>query len=667
MKDRLLVALSRLFIAVCLLISAPVFTAPSIRISYAQQEKHVESVSGTSEDTWLTVRVLPSVRQETLRLLAKITSPTTQTVKDEKSLRLLIRQWYGNASSKILNIFKSANPSIRLGRTIGEAEILLPGNPLWYFNIKKAIPQGSSIWEQANLEIGIAGPKTVQDIRDANPSLRKASKLIADQVITFPYVTRSASLRLSSASSEEMSLVLNKLKSDPAVLIAETGHMASLISHWGLAQVREMGEGCAEVPMGDKWPFQISSPQDLLQELTRTGSATVAILDSGIIENDARFAFWQNPEPNTERGNYHDEDRCLDDLIGCNFLTREGFPRDDLEEPDLYNHGTHVSGIASGRLLGEPFLSELNQRIKLMILKVAGPDGKVLSGDINNAITYAINKRAAVVNMSLEGPYSGAVAKQIRESRTVLFVVAAGNGRNKKNGVDIDDPMEEVFPAQLSREQENVIAVAAHDAVGRRACFSNFGGKTVDIAAPGVEIESTIAGGTAKLSGTSQAAPLVTLLAGLLYSQGITTPSAIKHRILSSADFQPELKDKVTSSGKLNLVKALNICSDLIELSDHSLLRGKILKPEFIDLPNEAARTPFRFVKKLVNNPTLSPNYRITLLKSGKLRHVYASLEELSSVVIQIGNEVKEIPISNIIDIIPAHFSGIATSLCAKN
>jgi hypothetical protein len=629
------------------------------------QQVETPRTAQAPDDLWLTVRVLPNVKLKTLRLIADITEPERQTPKKGESISQLLRQQYGNASQKIRAIFKSTNLSVTSDIAEGDEEILLPGGPRWYFNTKKVIPLGSTLWEQASIEVGSAGPKTLRDIQAANPGLQGRVKRLTDRPITLPYATRFASYRLRDISTDQMPLILDRLKADPAVLHAELGRVA-LVPHWELAQVRAMSEDCATVPTEEKWPLQISSPQEVLQRLTgNASSVAVAILDSGIAQNDGRFVFWQNPEPNSERGNYHDEDRCLDDTIGCNTLTQQGFPLDDLEQPDLRNHGTHVAGLASGRFLAEPLLSELNRRIKLMILKVARSDGMVMPGDINNAITYAVNKRAAIVNMSFEGSYSPTTASQMRGSKTVLFVVAAGNGRNKK-GIDLDNKQESVFPAELSREQENVIAVAAHDARGRLACFSNYGAHTVDIAAPGIEIESTVVDGTLKLSGTSQAAPLVTLVAALLYSQGVGTPSAIKHRILSSVDFLPELKNKVTSGGKLNLTKAISVCDDLVELSDHSLLRGKIIEPEYLDVFGESERLPFRSVKKLVISASISPNYRITVLKLGKLQHIYTNLN-LPSVVMQIGDERREISVADIIDIIPAQFPpGPVLGQCAN-
>src|SRR5438046_2313411 len=83
------------------------------------------------------------------------------------------------------------------------------------------------------------------------------------------------------------------------------------------------------------------------------------------------------------------------------------------------------------------------------------------------------------------------------------------------------------------------IGVAAHDERGHLACFSHYGGRTIDLAAPGVAIESTIRGGTAVLNGTSQAAPLVSFAAALLASMDVREPIVIKRRLLASVDYVP--------------------------------------------------------------------------------------------------------------------------------
>lgn len=609
-----------------------------------------------STDLWLTVRSLGNIKPENVRLIAEVTEPEKRTVQKGQSVTKLLRSWYGNASRKIRDVFQRANPTV-LSDTIEQAgEILLPGAPRWYYRVEKQAPP-STLWEQAFLEVGAAGPKTLRDLKIANPSLGGRSKWSTYISITLPYSTRYASARLRPVSKEQLASIVSQLKEDPAILDLDVGR-AVLIPHLSSEKVRGISKDCAALPAEKTWVFGVSTADEIVQHLPRASDTTiVAILDSGIAQGngiaqgDGRFKFWQNPEPNTDPDNYHDETHCLNDFIGCNYVMKGAFPLDDLERSDLYSHGTHVAGLASGRLLPKSLLAELDRRVGLMIIKVARSDGSISPADVGEGISYSITKHANIVNMSLEESYQWSQAQQIGIwGSNLLFVVAAGNGRNSK-GIELTSK-DQVFPAPLSAKYENVITVTAHDGQDCLACFANYGKDVVDLAAPGIEVESTVTGGgTLKLNGTSQATPLVTLVAALLYSVGLKSPAEIKHRILSSVDYSPALKDKVRSEGKLNIAKALDICHDLIELRDHSLLRGKLLEPEFLDIPGEDKRTPLRDVKKLVMLSTDDPNWRITLLRSDKLQHLYKRVN-IPNVVMEINGQPKPIRSEEILDIV---------------
>jgi len=131
---------------------------------------------------------------------------------------------------------------------------------------------------------------------------------------------------------------------------------------------------------------------------------------------------------------------------------------------------------------------------------------------------------------------------------------------------------------------ENFIFVAALADTGKLADFSNYGKSIVQIAAPGVEISSTVYPDTfGLLSGTSQAAPLVTFTAAILKAEKPDmVPLALKHRILNTCDWDEHLKDFVENGCTLNLAKAIVCGSDLLELRrDGTLVRGDIDKRQF--------------------------------------------------------------------------------------
>jgi subtilisin family serine protease len=205
-------------------------------------------------------------------------------------------------------------------------------------------------------------------------------------------------------------------------------------------------------------------------------------------------------------------------------------------------------------------------------------------------------------------------------TKSILFVIAAGND-NSPLSADLTATPTLGYPARYSVELPNVMSVAAHDSSSQRACFSNYG-SAVDIAAPGVDVESTVEGATAKLSGTSQAAPIVTFTAALLFSAGYSrTPEAVKNRIAVSGDFTGDLKNVVSSDSKLNIAKALAFKNDVIELSDHKLVTGTIDSPGPIFASGEARPILWRDVAKIIIPYSTTPGKRnqVTVFQNGKL------------------------------------------------
>ncbi len=135
-------------------------------------------------------------------------------------------------------------------------------------------------------------------------------------------------------------------------------------------------------------------------------------------------------------------------------------------------------------------------------------------------------------------------------SKGTLFVIAAGNDGS-------DNDVNPTSPANV--KQDNTIAVAATLGYDKLATFSNYGENMVEVAAPGVGIESTIPGNEyLTVSGTSQAAPFVTNAAGLILDENASlSNSDVKTILMASADLKDFLKGKVVSSGIVNTKRAV--------------------------------------------------------------------------------------------------------------
>jgi subtilisin family serine protease len=210
-------------------------------------------------------------------------------------------------------------------------------------------------------------------------------------------------------------------------------------------------------------------------------------------------------------------------IIGDDYsnLYQKGYGNNDVKGPDA-THGTHVAGIVAADRKNAIGIKGIADNVKIMPVR-AVPNGDERDKDIANAILYAVDNGAQVINMSFGKSFSPekvAVDKAVKyaEQKGVLLVHAAGNDGD-------DNDVEANFPSRFylnGKEAQNWLEIGA-SAWGKDnefiGSFSNYGKKTVDLFAPGVEIYSTTPDNTYKEeSGTSMASPSTTGVAALLLS-----------------------------------------------------------------------------------------------------------------------------------------------------
>jgi subtilisin family serine protease len=223
---------------------------------------------------------------------------------------------------------------------------------------------------------------------------------------------------------------------------------------------------------------------------------------------------------------------------------------------DDAGHGTHISGIIGARGNNSVGIVGLCWSVQIMPVKAMSRMWGTTS-DVVSALNYAIDNHADIINASFSGKRDSRTMREaIRaaESEGIVVAAAAGNDTN-------DNDIVPYYPASYGFS--NVIAIAATTRNDTLANYSNFGGNSVDLAAPGEEVYSTLPGDQyGVMSGTSMAAPHVAGAAALLLSQNPSlTPDQIRTLVMAGVDPVANLATMVESGGRLNVRTSLDLAA----------------------------------------------------------------------------------------------------------
>jgi len=290
-----------------------------------------------------------------------------------------------------------------------------------------------------------------------------------------------------------------------------------------------------------------------------TGSKdiVVAVIDTGVNYNhpDLKDNIWHNEgedwNGNNPGNNGLDDDGngYIDDYYGINPGEIDGDPIDG------DTHGTHVSGTIGAVGNNSIGVAGVSWDVKIMCISfLKGGTGGTPTGFGSTAIesvVYAAKMGAHISSNSWGSRGNGPISlgEAIMDSEK-LFIAASGN-----EGIDND-----IYGDTPSAyEYDNVIAVASNDSDDTMSSFSNFGGVSVDLAAPGRGILSTTPNNTySSYTGTSMSCPHVAGGAALLMSQKLdATPLEIKNVLLDNVDKIPSYTGKLVSAGRMNIYKSI--------------------------------------------------------------------------------------------------------------
>jgi len=241
-------------------------------------------------------------------------------------------------------------------------------------------------------------------------------------------------------------------------------------------------------------------------EETKGAGMTVAVIDTGVTK--------------------------VPDLEQTKFVKGYDFVNDKEEATDDNGHGTHVAGTIAQSTNNNYGVAGVAYEANIMPLKVLSAYGGGTVADIAEAIRFAADNNADVINLSLGGGGESQVLKEAVDyaySKGVVVVAAAGNeNRNSAS-----------YPARFP----HVISVAATGPSGEKAPYSNFGAG-VDISAPGGSKDGQILQETidpetgasmfAGFQGTSMASPHVAAVAAMVKASGVETPDKIRQVLQQS-------------------------------------------------------------------------------------------------------------------------------------
>jgi hypothetical protein len=391
----------------------------------------------------------------------------------------------------------------------------------------------------------------------------EAIKLVKDLNLTIVYHSISQPVFACEWKPPLTKDVLEKLMKSDALEYVEPAPMPELIRakrgriielEQGTPSVRNSGGrlGCypEDPDLKKLWGMEnINAPHAWCS--AKSSNAVVAVIDSGIdfSHPDLQANMWLNPN----KGKL--VEGLADDLHGANFVDlKAGLPTGDVM--DGFGHGTHVAGTIGAVGNNKTGIVGVNWRVRMLAVKVLDNAGTISKGRtlaLADALFYARQAKAKVINLSLRWETQvKIVGEQITEceKEKILVVCSAGNA---KRNTDTKPQYPAAYP------NSNILVVAAIDSNDELAGFSNFGLKTVHLAAPGKDIFSTVPvskGAYASKSGTSMAAPHVSGAAALIWGQkryaGLDHRQ-VKQLLLSNVRKLDSLAEACASGGTLNL------------------------------------------------------------------------------------------------------------------
>jgi len=330
-------------------------------------------------------------------------------------------------------------------------------------------------------------------------------------------------------------------------------------------------------------------------DITTGDDVVVAVIDSGVYIDhpDLKDNIWTNVDETPNDGIDNDENGYIDDYNGWDFVNDSPDPNSKIVSnysKDGISHGTFVSGIIAAVGNNNIGISGINWHAKIMPLMVLGGEGYGNFENIAEAIHYAIDNGADVINLSLVSlAYTNVLDEAINDAYQsgLIIAAAAGNDAYLIEGVDggFDLGYLPFYPACHDGEDNNVLGVVSVDNNDVKSIFSNYGTECVDLAAPGenfvgLNYYNPLYPEYRELylknwSGTSMAAPIISGAAALIksYDPDLTN-SEIYELLISYSDNIDE--NNPLHEGELgkriNILNVLEGTKELLSTSNRKIV-----------------------------------------------------------------------------------------------
>ncbi len=313
--------------------------------------------------------------------------------------------------------------------------------------------------------------------------------------------------------------------------------------------------------ISEAWGLKMTSAQKAWRLSQGDRKIVVAVIDTGadIRHKDLQSNLWTNSgevgldsmgRDKSSNGVDDDKNGVVDDVHGWNFVGNNN------KLTDNHGHGTHIAGIIGAEGGNGYGISGVSPKVSLMILKYFEPNssaGENLKNTVK-AIDYAVKMKANIINYSgggIEPSSEEKAALKRAESAGILVVAAAGNERSNSD-------IHRYYPADY--DLDNIVSVTAIDRTENVLASSNYGEETVDIAAPGYNIISTLPDGKfGHMTGTSQATAFVSGVAALIMAKNpeLRKADQIIKYLTQTGDTDLKLAGKTRYLKRLNSYNAL--------------------------------------------------------------------------------------------------------------